>query len=244
MFRNAVMGALDRTGLGDIARRAKAATQPEWRKRNARDDENLLRLLRLTLPRDAACVDVGANVGAILTVMVEAAPDGTHTAFEPVPWLAEDLRACFPQVTVYESAVSDVAGETSFAVVRDRPSLSGLAATLPVGEAREAAEIVTVATVRLDDVLDAPPHLLKIDVEGGELGALRGAQGVLEGVRMVAFEFGHGLGPVDDERSEAVFAELDQVGLRIFDMDGQALPWPEFQRVYRDGSRWNFLAHR
>jgi FkbM family methyltransferase len=221
--------------------------QPWWRKRNATDDYNLALLLRLSLPQDARCVDVGANVGSILDAIVEAAPAGKHIAFEPVPWLANDLRARFPGVEVHEAAVADKAGEATFVVIRDRPALSGLQATLSSTRTGGERETITVSTVRLDDVLiDGPaPSFIKIDVEGGELAVLQGAEAVLaEAKPLLAFEFGHGYQLPDDAQCEEVFAEIDRHGLRLFDMDGRRLPWLEFRGAYRSGSHWNFVAHR
>jgi FkbM family methyltransferase len=244
-LRQTIVRTADRAGLGAAARRAHAAVQPWHRKQNARDDRNLALLLQLTLSRDAVCVDVGANVGTVLAEMVAAAPDGKHTAFEPVPWLAADLRARFPQVTVHASAVSDRPGEASFTVLPDRPAQSSLSATRSPGTGHLPAQVITVPVVRLDDALTEPPAVVKIDVEGAELEALRGARQVLADAHpTVVLEFGHGNDPVDDERCEAVFAELDQAGMRIFDFDGAHLPWAAFREVYHTGSRWNFVAHR
>jgi FkbM family methyltransferase len=241
----AVMRRLDSVGFGDKARAARAVFQPWWRKRNARDDANLKLLLRLSLPADGVCVDVGANVGSVLATIVELAPDAEHLAYEPVPWLADDLRRRFPQVDVREVAVGDETGEATFVVVRDRPSLSGLKVTL-VGDRGTDHEDITVPVVRLDDELaDVRPAFVKIDVEGGELLALRGARSVLREARpLLQFEFGHGGRTPDFEKADAVFAEVDAARLRLFDMDGVALPWPKFRSVYKAGSHWNFVARR
>lgn len=246
MFKATAMQQLDSLGVGVKVRQARAAVSPWYRKRNARDDYNLALLLQLSLHESARCVDVGANVGSILNAIVQAAPRGEHVAFEPVPWLASDLRVKFPAVEVHEAAVCDKAGEATFVVLRDRPAQSGLKATLPSNLGGCVQEAITVQTVRLDDVLGdgPPPQFIKIDVEGGELPALRGADAVLaEAKPLLAFEFGHGNLPSDDAHCEAVFAEIDRHGLRLFDMDGRRLLWPEFRSVYRSGSNWNFVAH-
>lgn len=245
MRRARVIEMVDRVGLGAIGRQARAATQPWHRKRNALDDRTLALLLKLSLAGDANCVDVGANVGTVLADMVATAPHGKHVAFEPVPQLAAGLRTRFPNVTVHQAAVADAAGEASFVVLPGRLSQSSLASTRSPGTRDLQAETVTVPVVRLDDVLTRPPAVVKIDVEGAELEALRGARHTLGECRpTVVLEFGHGNDPVDDGRCEAVFGELDRARLRIFDFDGTHLPWPAFREVYRSGSHWNFVAHR
>src|SRR3954454_24278269 len=70
------------------------------RRRDRQDMANLRLLIRWTLGRDGCAVDIGANVGAVLADIVDAAPRGRHYAFEPVPAMAARLRAAFPGVTV------------------------------------------------------------------------------------------------------------------------------------------------
>jgi hypothetical protein len=104
------------TPLEGPARRLQALASSPTARKNSRDDEALRSLIR-SLPPDADCVDVGANMGHILAAMVEGCPDGRHVAFEPVPQLAQDLRRRFPRVDVRAQGVADVPGRTAFTVV-------------------------------------------------------------------------------------------------------------------------------
>ncbi len=233
----------DQVGLGGPARSAKRLLSSPAERRNQRDDEQLHHLITLALTSSSCCVDIGANVGTMLGWIVQAAPRGQHVAFEPVPHLAHALRARHPAVDVREAAVSDTAGRTSFVVNVDQPSRSGLAP--PVG--RDRTEAITVEVVRLDDALPrgTRPRLIKIDVEGAELEALRGASSTIaDNDVMVAFEHGHGLAEPDLDRSRELYRLLEDLGLRLFDMDGRELDRRTYERVYVDGSRWNFLARR
>ena len=160
-----------------------------------RDSDLVRRLLAWSLAPDSCCIDVGAHAGSVLREMLRAAPDGRHIAYEPLPHLAEHLRAEFPQVDVRCAAVSDHAGEASFGHVRAAEAWSGLAYRPLPGDAEQDIVEITVHLEALDDALPPSymPALIKIDVEGGEEAVLRGALRTLREHRpIVVFE--HGLG--------------------------------------------------
>ena len=151
----------------------------------------------------------------------------------------------FPGVQVRCAALSDVAGEAEFSVVRDAPAYSGLRERrdLPPGSGPVAR--IAVRTERLDDVLpgDYVPTLIKIDVEGAEVQVLRGAQSTLERHRpFVLFEHGAGGADLYGSGPNDAFDLLDGAGLRIFDLDGTG-PYSreQFQAVFTQPI-WNFLA--
>src|SRR4030095_15292398 len=166
------------------------------------------------------CIDVGCHQGAILDDMLRIAKDGTHFAFEPLPDLFAGLAAHYagiPGVRLYELALSDNSGETTFQHVVSNPGYSGLKQRHYDRPDEQVVEIA-VKMARLDDVL--PPgidiHLVKIDVEGAELQVLRGGIGMLRRCRpFVVFE--HGLGAADcyGTRPEHVFDLLSDCGLRV-----------------------------
>jgi FkbM family methyltransferase len=233
-------------GVEQQARQVRRALQPRWRRRNLDDDEQLRRLLLLGLRSDSHCIDVGANVGVILGWMEAAAPRGRHIAFEPVPVLNRRLAERHPSVDVRADAVSDEAGTATFTVVRDAMSRSGLD---PLGVPSHAAtEQIEVRTVRLDDVLpdDFHPRLIKIDVEGTELQALKGARSTLASHDLLlALEHGHGSAEPDLARSAELYDLLrGECRMRVFDMRGNEFDAAGFRTAYLSGSCWNFLARR
>jgi FkbM family methyltransferase len=128
------------------------------------------------LQRDSSGVDIGAHEGNILQHMVSIAPAGTHHAFEALPHLAAGLREQFPAVCVHQEAVSDSSGESDFQYVENAPAYSGLR---PRVYDRPDPRILTirVRVVTLDEVIpaDQPIAFMKIDIEGGEYHALKGA---------------------------------------------------------------------
>jgi FkbM family methyltransferase len=226
------------------ARDARAAFDPAAR-RESRDEHALHVVLAATLRRDSTAIDVGANEGAVLEAIVRIAPAGRHLAFEPIPRLYESLVARFPDVDVRRCALSDTAGSAEFTHVLDAPAYSGLRqrSDLPPGAGR--VEHVSVQTERLDDVLEGGPvpDLVKIDVEGGELGVMRGAVQTLERHRpLVLFEHGVGGADLYGTHPTQVFDLLEGVGLRIFDLEGSG-PYSRdrFEATFTEPV-WNFLA--
>lgn len=125
------------------------------------------------LSADDCAVDVGAHIGSMLADIVRLAPQGRHTAVEPVPVKAAGLRRRFPSVQVIEAATSDQPGTATFHIDVNRPGFSGL------HEPVEGVDIerLDVQVVTLDDALSSVDRLdfMKIDVEGAELPTLRGA---------------------------------------------------------------------
>lgn len=128
-------------------------------------------------------VDVGANVGQFLVAAKLFAPDSRVIAFEPDPDVCAALER---NVSGYSSVRVHCAGvgrETGRLPLFRHPV--SLMSTLRPSEAVETydrANTVDVELVRLDDALADEPtiDLLKIDVEGFELDALRGARETLK----------------------------------------------------------------
>jgi FkbM family methyltransferase len=199
-------------------------------------------------PHDAA-IDVGAHRGSLLSEICRVAPGGNHTALEPLPNLAAYLRETFPRVTVHEAAAWNSRGETVFSHVRAAEGWSGLKFRPLPGSIDPDLEEITVRLVRLDDLIDpdAPPRLIKIDVEGAERQVLEGAlTTLLEFQPVVIFEHGsgsaehYGSSPGDLHR-----LLIEDARMRIFDLDGGG-PYSrsEFERTFASAERVNFVAKR
>lgn len=136
-----------------------------------------------SVPPDGVFFDVGANIGFMSLVASRAAgPSGTIVAFEARPEIAaaleRNLHLNGVDARVYAAAVSDSTG-TAELLVAHHPGGS----TTEPERAYDTVARVTVPRIALDDLIgdDLPlPDVVKLDVEGGEVSAIRGMRRTLE----------------------------------------------------------------
>lgn len=141
-------------------------------------------------------VDVGANVGWYTAKFLhQVGPRGFVVAIEPDPANVKKLKKIAEvnnrpkQFTIFECAVADAPGELTLYLNQD----SGANTIMPqlgLSYGTRAAGTVTVAVRTLDSIINeafSPEqviHLLKVDVERAELGALQGGQQTLASRRV------------------------------------------------------------
>ena len=128
-------------------------------------------------------VEVGANFGYYTTAMARlVGPEGRITTLEAnthlagLIWKSLNFNNFLARVEIIAKAASDQAGTAAF---RSSRSNAGGGSTLP-GASPEDPEITIVETVRLDDVVQGSPRVIRIDAEGSELLILRGAERLLQ----------------------------------------------------------------
>jgi FkbM family methyltransferase len=122
-------------------------------------------------------IDGGANIGAYTLLAASlVGPAGSIDAFEPAPLEARRLRENvarngLEQVRVHEAALADVPGHAQFTF--DRRSGNRLRRAQD-----EEAEVRTgsVPVTTIDEALHATYAMAKLDLEGAEPLALRGAE--------------------------------------------------------------------
>ena len=228
--------------LRHTAARLKGAGHPELgllRQEDAMIDAVLTRLVK----PDWHCLDVGGHLGSISYRLQQLAPRGHLTIVEASPGKAAQLARRFVGATVHAVAVSDAPGEVSFYENLAQPGFSSLADRSDRGATRE----IRVPARRIDDLMgEARVDFLKIDVEGFEYPALRGAEALLSRERpVILFEAGAlGDASIDAGLADQLFDYLTAGhGYRIhaaFDLyyDRPAIS-PELFASYR---RYPYLA--
>lgn len=140
------------------------------------------------LPRDGIVVDSGANIGQMLLYLAAWVPQGKVLAFEPgreqYEWLEECL-AVHPNLPVEVIRKGLGAAPAELHLKNVGPSNVHGAWSQITEEEGE-----TVCVVKLEAELDARAiseiDLWKLDVEGYEVPALRGAESLLKGKRVKA----------------------------------------------------------
>lgn len=146
----------------------------------------------------ATVVDVGANVGQFALAVAHVHPRARIIAFEPLARPARVFEGVFagaPQVHLHRVAIGPSEGLATMHVA-ERDDSSSL---LPISEAqvslfpwsqRVGIEKVRMAplhrVIRVDDIL--PPALLKVDVQGYELNALKACEKFLWRFRYIYVE--------------------------------------------------------
>jgi len=219
--------------------------------RNARDNALASQVMARILRADSNWIDIGTSTGDILWHVLRRAPRGHHVAFEPIPANAAILRARFPaRVTVHAMALSDASGEVEFQHVVSNPGYSGLERrTYPSPD--EQVQTIRVPVARLDDVLPADLRVdaIKVDVEGAELGVLRGAARTIRAWRpCVLFEHGRGAADCYGTTPEMIYDLLvGEYGLQISLPEDWLAGRPPLDRAgfvaQFGGDNCNYLAH-
>jgi FkbM family methyltransferase len=143
---------------------------------------------RFTRPGMTA-YDVGAHIGFITLALARAVGEaGRVVAFEPLPANLERLRANLElnglsgRVEVVEAAVGESAGRRQFQV-HTSVSMGRLAAA--GAQAGTGSEVEVLALDAYAEDQAAAPDLIKMDIEGGEAGALRGMHRLLRRSRPI-----------------------------------------------------------
>lgn len=162
-----------------------------------------------------SCVfDLGANFGQFTLLAAQLTGSrGQVFAFEPDPNAFAALQRhvmanSFSHIVCRQAAVSDAAGTATFYIAP--PTISGTSSL-----ARSAVEYYhhdytqqEVAVERLDECrswITSPVSLVKLDVQGAELAALRGAEQLLQ------------------EHRPAIIFEADEVAMTAFGYHAQDL---------------------
>jgi FkbM family methyltransferase len=185
-------------------------------------------VIRRHLPKDGALVDVGANVGMFSLMAAHFwAKEGKVLALEASPQIIQWLRYNHEQnpaqnLTVRHAAVTESSGgEISFFNAPDAKFGMGSLTN------RFSSSAVKVKTVSVDDAVAEAQlghvHVMKVDVEGHELGVFKGAAKLLaqQPAPLIVFEFNDWAENRDDgSRAGDAQRYLQSLGYQLQTVDG------------------------
>ena len=201
-------------------------------KARLRDQKAEFEVIRQHIRHGDIVCDIGANKGSFIYWLSRWVGDGRVVAFEPQPDLARALtEVCratgLGNVKVEAKAVYSRSGDGElFLPSGHQPGAS----LLPNAVQGESFTTLSVPTIALDDYFAASDRitLLKIDVEGAELDALKGAERILrQHAPLLVFECeNRHLAP---RRVQDVFSWLEGQGYAgSFIRHQQVLPLSQF----------------
>lgn len=218
--------------------------------KNLEYDRLTLEIFKKHLRSDSNCIDVGCHKGEILDEVLKLSPNGNHFAFEPIPDFYQELEKKYRnKVTLYNCALANESGETTFNYVRNAPAYSGIKKR-KYAIANPDIEQIQVRLEKLDELIpkDQKIDLIKIDVEGAELGVLQGGKKLIEKNKpLVLFEFGIGASDFYGTRPEDIFSFFEDCGMKIYTLKGfiqskNSLSLEAFRETYLSNQDYYFVG--
>lgn len=146
-------------------------------------------------------VDAGAAAGHVTNLALRYSPGSSAISFEPFPgnWPFIEKTLAGRPATIVKAALAEKAGEAKFYVGSTAKvegqwvgfsGYSSVGHIVTEGMDRAESKTITVPVTTVDEHVSDRVLLLKIDVQGGELGVLRGAEKTIaRGVDILYVEF-------------------------------------------------------
>lgn len=166
--------------------RSKAEWRAYW---TGRYDDDEIRLLLKLIDRRGTVLDVGAQVGFYTVGFARGLNDGIVHSFEPVganfARLTENVRSnSLQNVKLYNIALGNKHSASEFRVEKKGVASTGNAFEVRGDVKQIDQESEEVQFKKLDAIAEEVPieecSLVKVDIEGGEVGFLRGGTHFLQ----------------------------------------------------------------
>lgn len=220
--------------------------------KNQKYDSQTKKILSLVCDGASTCIDIGCHKGEVLDEMLKVAPRGLHFGFEPIPSMYQQLLQKYSNTScrLYNIALSDVTGLTTFTHVVSNPAYSGLKQR-KFDRPNEVVEQIEVRTALLDDIIsdDIIVTLIKIDVEGAEYQVLKGAEKVIrKNNPVIIFEHGIGASDVYGTTPDRIFDFFVALDYQVSTMERYIKGLPSFDKAafeeqFYKGINYYFIAY-
>jgi FkbM family methyltransferase len=220
--------------------------------RNAFNDSNEIRgngesrVAALLAAGAQVVVDAGANVGDWTAEVLDASPGCRALLFDASQQAVAALRSRFsaqPSVEVIAKGVSDRAGELVFHEEPNAGKTSSFSSGFSVpGAVRRVVEVTTI-DAELERRGLTHVDLIKIDVEGYDMRAMRGASALIarQAVEAIQFEYNAPWATTGGTLGEAVTL-LTGAGYEVYALKSAGLFTFDYRRTGEFFGYANFLA--
>ncbi len=207
----------------------------------------LERAYSLFLKPGMTVLDIGAHLGRHTVRFVNLVGDrGRVIAFEPLPHLAHRLHGELKKlsnVEVREVALGERSGRSSFVHVRNSPGESGFRERVyNIANPIRSMIVVDASTVDEQCVRLTELHYIKMDIEGGEIDCLRGAQETIARFRpLISVEYGAEAYTGYGHTSDTLYRLCDDMNYLISDLFGGIAGSREVWSDVCDRGSWDYF---
>jgi len=225
---------------------------------NQRYDWQLKKIIEGLKPKknDIVLIDVGAHKGEV-TDLALAYHKAACLLFEPIPDFYNKLKNKYnsnEKIEVFNLALTDKKGNTTFQYNHSHPAYSGILKR-EYPSKNEKIEELTIPADSLDNIMASQQDLdgiclIKIDVEGGELGVLKGAKETIRKYQpLVVFEHGLGASEYYGTEPEEIIQFFEGCNMRIQTMENwlnkkaSGLTREAFKKQFYDKINYYFIAY-
>lgn len=145
------------------------------------------------LPRQI--VDAGAYIGSWSLSIAKIFPDSQIIAIEPNPYiqqkLQKNLSSITPEPIIIQKAVAEKSDTTTFNIWGNpKKATSASLQTHVMGDADNKIDVSVETLDNIAKLYNFRPNLIKLDLQGSEIRALKGASTLLSYTEMFMVEFG------------------------------------------------------
>jgi FkbM family methyltransferase len=202
------------------------------------DTHELLALLSKNPP--SVIYDIGAHHGRWTLLAKAHFPHAVIHAFEPLPEHGDTFlkrTKCLNEVTLHRIALSDRPGDRTMEVPiqSDSASLLVPAADLEIIYGVKKGSRTTVPVTTLDQWRESgnhpAPELIKLDIQGGELDALVGAENCLISAQAVLIEVSFRTFYQGQPGAGELFSHLESRGFRLRAQGETLYPGPMAEQL-------------